>query len=150
MFRIEPTHRAPLPTSQCLVGMLDIFVGTEEPPVSRGEEATVGGVISFYSGLCAFTCVSSLCGGMHMCLYVCVRRPEVPHSSPLLFSLRWGLSVKPRACQSEASHQPACPVCFLREVGAVGSSRACVLAFTWAWESELWSSACTARALTTD
>lgn len=77
MFRIEPTHRAPLPTSQCLVGMLDIFVGAEEPPVSRGEEATVG-VISFslLRTMCVHVCEFTV-WGMHMCLYVCVRRPEV-------------------------------------------------------------------------
>lgn len=74
MFRIEPTHRAPLPTSQCLVGMLDIFVGAEEPPVSRGRKRLLVACFLFlYSGLCAFTCVSSLWGGdAHV--FVCMRK----------------------------------------------------------------------------
>lgn len=62
MFCIDPTHRAPWPTSQCLVGMLYIFVGSEEAPVSRGEEATVGGVISFpfLRAVCSRVCVHCL------------------------------------------------------------------------------------------
>lgn len=75
MFCIDHTHRAPLPTSQCLVGMLYIFVGSEEAPVSRGRKQLLVALFLFlFSGLCVHVCVFTVCG-MHKCLYVCVRRP---------------------------------------------------------------------------
>lgn len=72
MFCIDPTHRAPWPTSQCLVGMLYIFVGSEEAPVEQGggSDCWWRDFFSFSQG-CVFTCVCSLSGGCtSVCMYV--------------------------------------------------------------------------------
>lgn len=72
MFCIDHTHRAPLPTSQCLVGMLYIFVGSEEAPVSRGRKRLLVALFLFLSsGLCVHVCVFTVWGDAQVFVCMC-------------------------------------------------------------------------------